>query len=181
MKRPWNVAWGNSSSWSCRDDKEMCQTVCCTCELDVLPFAYQTYSDFSDVLVAVAVAVGLAKAPHGWPLNWAPFQMNIVWCAFSITKKTHALPLKKKKTRHITTCEDSLFLSSLKKRRKGDSAWIASNLWSRRSPNFWTRQSCFFSSNWFSNSSEFVEIIRLLERLSITFTSNGKREFVPRD
>ena len=47
----------------------MCQTACCTCELDVLPFAYQTYSDFSDVLVAVAVAVGLAKAPHGWPLN----------------------------------------------------------------------------------------------------------------
>ena len=121
MKRPWNVAWGNSSSWSCRDDKEMCQTACCTCELDVLPFAYQTYSDFSDVLVAVAVAVGLAKAPHGWPLNWAPFQMNIVWCAFSITKKNTCSPLKKKKTRHITTCEDSLFLSSLKKRRKGDS------------------------------------------------------------
>ena len=97
MKRPWNVAWGNSSSWSCRDDKEMCQTACCTCELDVLPFAYQTYSDFSDVLIAVAVAVGLAKAPHGWPLNWAPFQMNIVWCAFSITKKNTCSPLKKKK------------------------------------------------------------------------------------
>ena len=26
---------------------------------------------------------------------------------------------------------------------------IASSLWSRRNPNFWTSQSCFFSSNWF--------------------------------
>ena len=33
--------------------------------------------------------------------------------------------------------------------RKGGSAWIASTLWSRRSPNFWTSQSCFLSSNWF--------------------------------
>ena len=33
--------------------------------------------------------------------------------------------------------------------RKGGSAWIASTLWSRRIPNFWTSQSCFLSSNWF--------------------------------
>ena len=28
-------------------------------------------------------------------------------------------------------------------------AWIKSSLWSHRSPNFWTNQSCFLSSNWF--------------------------------
>ena len=28
-------------------------------------------------------------------------------------------------------------------------AWIASNLWSRHSPNFWTSQSCFLLSNCF--------------------------------
>ena len=33
------------------------------------------------------------------------------------------------------------------RRRKGGSAWITSNLWGRRSPNFWTGQSCFFLSN----------------------------------
>ena len=162
------------SSWSCRDDKELCQTACCTCELVVLPVAYQTYSGFSDVLVAVAV--GLAKAPHWWPLNWAPFQINIVWNAFSIKKHVLPLNLKKKKKTGVTLplCEQTLLLSSSWLRGKGGSARIASNLWGRRSPNFWTSQSCFFlSSNWF--------FIRVLERLSITFMPNGKREFVPRD
>ena len=96
------------------------------------------------------VAVGLAKAPHWWPLNWVPFQTKIVSCAFLITIKKTCFPVKKKKTGvTLPLCEHNLFLSSLKKRRKGDSAWIASNLWSRRNPNFWTRQSCFFSSDWF--------------------------------
>lgn len=41
-------------------------------------------------------------------------------------------------------CEQSLRLSfSLLRRRKGGCAWSASALWSRRSPNFWTSQSCF--------------------------------------
>ena len=34
------------------------------------------------------------------------------------------------------------------KRRKRGSAWITSNLSGRRSPNFWTKQSCFVPSNW---------------------------------
>ena len=34
-------------------------------------------------------------------------------------------------------------------RRKGGSSWIASSLWSRRSPNFWTSESCFVLSKWF--------------------------------
>ena len=34
-------------------------------------------------------------------------------------------------------------------RRKGGPAWITLNLWGRRSPNFWTSQSCSLSSNWF--------------------------------
>ena len=46
--------------------------------------------------------------------------------------------------------EQSLLLSfPLLRRRKGGSARIASTLWSRRSPNFWTSQSCFLSSNRF--------------------------------
>lgn len=41
-------------------------------------------------------------------------------------------------------CEQNLRLSfSLLRRRKGGCAWSASALWSRRSPNFWTSQSCF--------------------------------------
>ena len=35
-------------------------------------------------------------------------------------------------------------------RRLGGSAWIASSLWNCRRPNFRTSQSCFLSSNWFS-------------------------------
>ena len=47
-------------------------------------------------------------------------------------------------------CEQNLLLSfSLPRRRKVGSARIASTLWSRRSPNFWTSQSCFLSSNRF--------------------------------
>ena len=47
-------------------------------------------------------------------------------------------------------CEQSLLLSfSLLRRRKVGSARIPSTLWSRRSPNFWTSQSCFLSSNRF--------------------------------
>ena len=46
-------------------------------------------------------------------------------------------------------CEQSLLLSSpWSRRRKGGSDWIASNLWSHRSPN-WTGQSYLFSSNRF--------------------------------
>ena len=45
--------------------------------------------------------------------------------------------------------EQSLFLSSWSRRRKAGSSCIASNLRGRRSPNFWTSQSCYLSSNWF--------------------------------
>ena len=45
--------------------------------------------------------------------------------------------------------EQSLLLSFSLLRRKVGSARIASTLWSRRSPNFWTSQSCFLSSNRF--------------------------------
>ena len=46
-------------------------------------------------------------------------------------------------------CEQSLLLSSSwSNRRKGGSAWMASNLWTRRSPSFWTCESCLNSSNW---------------------------------
>ena len=48
------------------------------------------------------------------------------------------------------TLRASLLLSSKQKKRRGGSAWITSILWSRRSPNFWTSQSCFLSSNWFT-------------------------------
>ena len=46
--------------------------------------------------------------------------------------------------------EQSLLLfPSWVRKRKGGSAWIMSNLWGRRSPNFSTSQSCSASSNWF--------------------------------
>ena len=45
--------------------------------------------------------------------------------------------------------EQSLFLSSWSRRRKAGSSCITSNLWGCRSPNFWTSQSCYLSSNWF--------------------------------
>ena len=48
-----------------------------------------------------------------------------------------------------TPFEQNLILSFSLLRRKGSSVWIASTLWSRRSPNFWTSQSCFLSSNQF--------------------------------
>ena len=51
----------------------------------------------------------------------------------------------------------SSVLSSWVWRRKRGSDWIASILWSRRNPTFWTSQSCSLSSNWFSSAS-----IRLL-------------------
>ena len=44
----------------------------------------------------------------------------------------------------------SLLLSSKQKKRRVGSAWITSILWSRRSRNFWTSQSCFLPSNWFT-------------------------------
>ena len=48
------------------------------------------------------------------------------------------------------TLRASLLLSSKKEKRRGGSARITSILWSRRSPNFWTSQSCFLSSIWFT-------------------------------
>ena len=46
-------------------------------------------------------------------------------------------------------CEQSLVLStSWSRRRKGGSAWMASNLWTLRSPRFWTCESCLNWSNW---------------------------------
>ena len=49
--------------------------------------------------------------------------------------------------RVTTPCEQSLLLSSWGRTRKGGSAWIASSLWSHRSPKFWTSQSRSLSSN----------------------------------
>lgn len=50
--------------------------------------------------------------------------------------------------------EQSLRLSfSFLRRRKGGSVWMASALWRGRSPNVWSSQSCFVSSNWFSRAS----------------------------
>ena len=47
------------------------------------------------------------------------------------------------------SCEQSLLLStSWSRRRKGGSAWMASNLWTHRSPSFLTCASCLNSSNW---------------------------------
>ena len=46
--------------------------------------------------------------------------------------------------------EQSLLLfPSWARTTKGGSAWIMSNLWGRRNPNFRTSQSCSLSSNWF--------------------------------
>ena len=48
----------------------------------------------------------------------------------------------------MATREQNLFSSTWERRSKGGSANI-SNLWGRRSPNFWTGQSRFLSSNCF--------------------------------
>ena len=53
-------------------------------------------------------------------------------------------------------CEQGNFLSSWSSRRTGGSVWIASNLWNRCKANFWTRQSCFLSSNCFFRLRPFV-------------------------
>ena len=45
-------------------------------------------------------------------------------------------------------CHQSLLLSSWVRRIKGNSTWIASYLWSSRSPSFRTCQSCSLSSYW---------------------------------
>ena len=57
-----------------------------------------------------------------------------------------------------------LFLcSSWSRSRKGSSAWIASNRWGRRRPFFWTRQSCFLSSNFSSASIDlFIDKLMLV-------------------
>lgn len=39
-------------------------------------------------------------------------------------------------------CEQSLLLPYWARRSKGSFAWITSNLWNCRSPNFWTSKSC---------------------------------------
>ena len=63
---------------------------------------------------------------------------------------SHGWTRSNMKWRLTTPCEQSLLLSfSLLRRRKVGSARIASTVWSRRSPNFWTSQSCFLSSNRF--------------------------------
>ena len=45
---------------------------------------------------------------------------------------------------------ESPLSSCWSRRSKGGSAWIGSSLWSRWRSNLWTGQSCFLSSNWFS-------------------------------
>ena len=45
------------------------------------------------------------------------------------------------------------------RRRKGGPAWIASILWSLRSPNFWTVQSCFLSAKCFFFFSDSIHLL----------------------
>ena len=47
----------------------------------------------------------------------------------------------------VAPCKQSLLFSSWVRKRKRGSASITCSLWGRRSLNFWTRQSCFPSSN----------------------------------
>ena len=62
----------------------------------------------------------------------------------------YVLPFIHTPTDNWPPCEQTLLMcSSWLKRRKGDSAWIVSSLWSCCSLKFWTSQSCFFSSNSF--------------------------------
>ena len=48
----------------------------------------------------------------------------------------------------ISPCEQSLLLSPFLGSWNRGSSWIVSSVWNRRSPNFWTRHSCFLLSNW---------------------------------
>ena len=88
---------------------------------------------------------------------------------------------------------------SKEEKKRLSRAWITSNLWGPQSPNFWTSQ--FFSLSlfklflvcfvlfcfvlffcYFECEYPFIDkSMVILERLNITFTSNGKLEFVPRD
>ena len=45
---------------------------------------------------------------------------------------------------------------------EGGSSWITSNLWSSRSPIFWTSQSCSLSSNWFFRKCQHPFIDKLM-------------------
>ena len=50
----------------------------------------------------------------------------------------------------VAPCEQSFLLCSWMRRRKKEAQpEPRQTFWSRRSPNFWTSQSCFLSSNWF--------------------------------
>ena len=98
-------------------------------------------------------------------------------CIFNNNKKKHAFPLKKKNRRHITTLRAQplfIFFKEEEERRLPESRQTFEVAAIRTSGLdnlvFFSRQTGFSSA-----------LIRLSERLSITFTSNGKREFVPRD
>ena len=65
-------------------------------------------------------------------------------------KRTYGSSLKYYLGAAVTPCKQSILLSSSwLRRRKGASAWITSSLWRRRSPDFWTTQSCFPPPNQF--------------------------------
>ena len=84
---------------------------------------------------------GGARAP---PLD-PPLYSKMTCCVFwpvGCDCKLHLLD------RREGPCKQSFLLSSWVRRRKRDSAWFASTLWSSRSSNLLTSQSCFYSSNW---------------------------------
>ena len=73
-------------------------------------------------------------------------------------------------------CDQSLLLSYWVRRRTNKqegSAWIAWSPWSRRSPNFWTGQSCFLSSNWSVPSVSIGLLINRRSSLNPLFQAQG--------
>ena len=83
----------------------------------------------------------LSTSQHLAFLHLQIFQISIFW-----SKK-----LAWQRGRQGSPCTEQSHLPfpSWVRMRKGGSAWITSNLWGRRSPNFSTSQSCSAASNWF--------------------------------
>ena len=85
---------------------------------------------------------GRLLAPQGTPMSSSAEQRDYWHC--------YVLPFIHTPTDNWPPCEQTLLMcSSWLKRRKGDSAWVVSSLWSCCSLKFWTSQSCFFWSNSF--------------------------------
>ena len=84
---------------------------------------------------------GRLLAPLGTPMSSSAEQRDWHCCVLLFMQTP---------TCNWPPCEQTLLMcSSWLKRRKGDSVWVVSSLWSCCSLKFWTSQSCFFSSNSF--------------------------------